>query len=434
MPITRRGGVRGLLRLLVLSFPILIIMSAQVMAQATPGLAAQASGCDFRCKVGATLEELTHGVLKNPHSKGEDFAARIKEVEKRSAELDTERSSRQLDARSLVSALANLVDQPSATPLFSLAKGSGVFESATKDNNTTLTTNFYSLVVLTRGLPKTMPEYAAWRNWRHLTFSYTDGQKEIKTSQGAAGSAKLTSWAGKWQFGSRDLRNFYVPPGANETLNLYSRIINGLIAELQNRNPLKLDDYTEDEIKAILEEDPYKTLLAQFVEKYSLDVAKAKAQSTKTGSASFTYTKVKDQQEQYQFQIAVLIPLAGDSTITINGSADRTKQEPGPAKKLFGGTGAVEVARVLHGGLLPDDGAKLSFSANANGAQQKKPEIKAQAKLEFLIKGGAKVPLSVTWANRSDLIKEHFIRGYVGLSFDAESLNLLRVKSSASAK
>ena len=46
----------------------------------------------------------------------------------------------------------------------------------------------------------------------------------------------------------------------------------------------------------------------------------------------------------------------------------------------------------------------------------------AQAKLEFLLPKGVSIPISVTWANRTDLIKEKIVRGHIGISFDAASL------------
>lgn len=46
-----------------------------------------------------------------------------------------------------------------------------------------------------------------------------------------------------------------------------------------------------------------------------------------------------------------------------------------------------------------------------------------QSKLTIPIKGtGFKLPLSVTWANRTDLIKEKFVRGNFGLTFDLDTL------------
>ena len=39
-----------------------------------------------------------------------------------------------------------------------------------------------------------------------------------------------------------------------------------------------------------------------------------------------------------------------------------------------------------------------------------------------IAEGGLQIPISITWANRSELIKEKFVRGQVGMTFDLDSL------------
>ena len=46
-----------------------------------------------------------------------------------------------------------------------------------------------------------------------------------------------------------------------------------------------------------------------------------------------------------------------------------------------------------------------------------------QLKLTVPTKGaGIRIPLSVTWANRTDLIKEKVVRANVGVSYDLDSV------------
>jgi hypothetical protein len=46
-----------------------------------------------------------------------------------------------------------------------------------------------------------------------------------------------------------------------------------------------------------------------------------------------------------------------------------------------------------------------------------------QAKITFPVKGsGIKIPLSITWANRTELIKEKEVRGNIGLTFDLDTI------------
>ena len=46
-----------------------------------------------------------------------------------------------------------------------------------------------------------------------------------------------------------------------------------------------------------------------------------------------------------------------------------------------------------------------------------------QLKLTIPVKdGGVKIPISVTWANRTDLVKESVVRGSIGFTFSLDSL------------
>jgi hypothetical protein len=50
--------------------------------------------------------------------------------------------------------------------------------------------------------------------------------------------------------------------------------------------------------------------------------------------------------------------------------------------------------------------------------------VVAQAMVTFALKSGTKLPLGVTWSNRTDLIKGNELRGHVGFNFDWSSLVL----------
>ena len=47
---------------------------------------------------------------------------------------------------------------------------------------------------------------------------------------------------------------------------------------------------------------------------------------------------------------------------------------------------------------------------------------KLQAKLKIPIAEGIDLPISVTWANRTELIDEHEVRGQFGFTFDLAGL------------
>ena len=39
-----------------------------------------------------------------------------------------------------------------------------------------------------------------------------------------------------------------------------------------------------------------------------------------------------------------------------------------------------------------------------------------------IAEGGLQIPISITWANRSELNKEKFVRGQVGMTFDLDAM------------
>src|SRR5437588_12837261 len=101
-PIERRS-VRKFLGLLALGLSAFLAVPASSMAQPPAAPSQPGPSNSYEFKVGEAMESLTNGVVPNTQAK--DFAARLEEAKKKAAELDTERSSRQLDARSLVPAL-----------------------------------------------------------------------------------------------------------------------------------------------------------------------------------------------------------------------------------------------------------------------------------------------------------------------------------------
>jgi len=49
--------------------------------------------------------------------------------------------------------------------------------------------------------------------------------------------------------------------------------------------------------------------------------------------------------------------------------------------------------------------------------------IIAQAKITIRMKDtGVKIPIGVTWSNRTELIKANDVRGHIGLTYDFDSL------------
>jgi hypothetical protein len=70
--------------------------------------------------------------------------------------------------------------------------------------------------------------------------------------------------------------------------------------------------------------------------------------------------------------------------------------------------------------------AAVAFAGNTFTAEPGWIHL-VQARLTLPVKGsGVKVPLSISWANRSELLKEKTIRGQIGLTLDMDVLSALR--------
>src|SRR5438270_12230290 len=96
------------------------VITLILLTFACPGLAAGQQGGaapaakasdQFERTVGEVIEQLTNGVVKS--RRNVPLETQLEAVRKAFARLDTDRASRQLDAQSVISSLANLVDQPS---------------------------------------------------------------------------------------------------------------------------------------------------------------------------------------------------------------------------------------------------------------------------------------------------------------------------------
>jgi hypothetical protein len=79
------------------------------------------------------------------------------------------------------------------------------------------------------------------------------------------------------------------------------------------------------------------------------------------------------------------------------------------------------VAAIPGGTSLPIPSLAETFSGT--GLALKGNLAIAQAKLTIPIKNtGIKIPLSFSWASRTELIKESDVRGHIGITFDMDTL------------
>ena len=117
----------------------------------------------------------------------------------------------------------------------------------------------------------------------------------------------------------------------------------------------------------------------------------------------------------------------GTNSITLNGSFVFKKSQMGNDSK--GGKFAAAVHLPLQGFKPLDykDPVLFSLEANATGMTGQSPMYVAQAKLTIPLMPGVEIPISVSVANRSELIKEMEVKGKFGFTFDLnKALKALR--------
>ena len=142
-----------------------------------------------------------------------------------------------------------------------------------------------------------------------------------------------------------------------------------------------------------------------------------------------------------------------DSAITFNFAADMYDNPPPGTSTLRDLQGALQVDHhfgatiatlagyyqyqhspsalmIGPGNLAPGTNLVLNGTA-ATLLAPKGNIVVAQAMVTFALKSGTKLPVGVTWSNRTDLIKGNELRGHVGFNFDWSSLLLGRQAKAA---
>jgi hypothetical protein len=96
-------------------------------------------------------------------------------------------------------------------------------------------------------------------------------------------------------------------------------------------------------------------------------------------------------------------------------------------KSLFSSSGiGVPVLGVAYLSQKLNDTAAVSFAGNTFTLEPGWIHV-LQGKVTIPLKGsGVKIPLSISFANRTELIKEKTVRGHIGLTFDLDVLSALR--------
>lgn len=122
----------------------------------------------------------------------------------------------------------------------------------------------------------------------------------------------------------------------------------------------------------------------------------------------------------------------GTTELTYNGSMTFFNSRPGPGVNLL--RDFDHSLQLDFPFIVPNFGSfTLSFAGQYKRMMEdemagttaigKKGDIAVgQLKFTFPVKGGFKIPLSVTFANRTELVKEKEVRGNIGFTFDLDSL------------
>jgi len=149
------------------------------------------------------------------------------------------------------------------------------------------------------------------------------------------------------------------------------------------------------------------------------------------GSIALAHTRpAGGEPGSYQLQGSGQKSFSDDGLLTVNitgrrTEADKDAQSGDPNADLrYSVVVAAELAWTFRDfrPLGDGDGTRIALVGNVEAGQAQKPVFKSQGRVELLLPKGVSIPLSITWANRTDLIDESVVRGSIGISFDAASL------------
>jgi hypothetical protein len=117
----------------------------------------------------------------------------------------------------------------------------------------------------------------------------------------------------------------------------------------------------------------------------------------------------------------------GTNSITLNGSFLFKKDFMGKDSKGGKFAAAIHLPLQAFRPLEYKDPLLFSLEADATGMTGESPMYRAQAKLTIPLLPGVEIPISVSVANRTELIKEQEVKGKFGFTFDvSKALKALR--------
>jgi hypothetical protein len=366
------------------------------------------------------------------------------------ARLNQNSGGKQTDTPSLGSNSSSLVDQSSAGDLIGMALNLGGLTSKSNEMDATsssITTSAYALfAAANRTNPLDPAFYSANRNWRRLSF--TLGQ-EFPDQNGAVTTGRANVYGVKYLF--LDHRDASEPANRKAIDSLvsglgaaglsFSRLntavvsyLHQLVAPTQDMVDFVNNTLNKD-LEAVLarltpEQMQQIDTLIETSSDAELTIAREASQTIDAianapqASVSFQSKVAKDANpNEYRLEFIFDKGVYKLLNFTTNASYEY-KDSPLVGMDTRGArfTEQIQIKLNSGGSTTPRRPAHLTIAGEGKWMTKTSPTYKFQGKLSFTLLPGLELPISVTWASQTDLIKESDVKGKIGFTFDVAKL------------
>ena len=352
--------------------------------------------------------------------------------------------SKQPEVASSSSVSPALVDRAGFTSLLSAALD-GALGAGGNDQAITLQLNLFGLVAAKDSTVLDSPtRYAQYSAIRRLAVAVTLGGKADEGSVAASGTTDssrrknitdIVHFQGKYRIlGSRDRRDHWSGDGGYmKTMSAHQD------AAMKSFEPLFTAPQPEELSKpGVTEKLKFDYWLAYLNHHPGVAAAMKDAVHAYNkeldglneridNSFLLTLQVTGDVRSKDNGQDKLVVELIGESAtggIDFTGNlsymfAERDGGQRDAEAKLAAGV----ATKLLRASAVSREGIDLSFNLAGQVRNHGRGDIfSLNTKLDFPLANGLKIPLSLTWANRSDLVKEKIVRGNFGLSYDLSAL------------
>jgi hypothetical protein len=371
---------------------------------------------------------------------------------------------------SLSSASTSLLDKTSASDMLGVAMNlfaSGGNASPTAGSSPTITASTYALVTAARGdNPLDPVVYNSGKNWRR--FSFTLGHEDASVKENLA-EARI--FGGKvLLLDRRDVSSGYARkllagvdarlPASNTSYAGFARRVNALLyeklgprvnsslyplpgtaadrvafsnTELPQDSPRfqqTLALLTDDESDQIDEIAMSEGVVEAF---YELDeeIGDVIGRIRTAPQVAISYAaKIRDrslgidQVNEHRFEASFDYGVARHISITVNGSYEYRDSKTIGGDRRGGRVAGELLFELNHDQALAKEIDPYTFSLSTEGKFLTRTDdiLRLQTRLVVPVTGGISFPISLTYANRTELINESDVRGQFGFTFDLAKL------------